>query len=182
MQNIKIDRCFSMPSIWTFDIKPVHLLLKKYIYNSKSVLVPFAGKYRFERNGIDYIDIMPDLPKPYIQGDCVTIMIEMIKKNKKYDLVIADPPYTAFQAVRSYGNEKLQDITVIKNLINQLLNKDGTVIFFGYNSTGMGGKRGYEKKEILLINLGGSHNDIIITVDQRGKPTKNYFHKLDGLK
>jgi hypothetical protein len=171
-----------MPSLWTFDLKPVKRLLKRYIYNAKSVLVPFAGKYRFDRNGVDYIDIMPDLPKPYIQGDCVDVMKDMAEKGNKYDLAVVDPPYTCFQAVRSYGNEKLQDITVIRNTIDKILKDDAITIFFGYNSTGMGNKRGYKKLEILLVNLGGSHNDIIVTVEQKGNPKKNYFHGMEGLK
>jgi hypothetical protein len=38
---------------------------------------------------------------------------------------------------------------------------------FGWNSSGVGTKRGMELIEVLLVSHGGSHNDTICTVERK---------------
>ena len=93
-----------------------------------------------------------------------------LAKENPYDLIILDPPFTFFQAVHSYNNKKMQDVTHIRNLADKLLINNGIVISCGFNSTGLNSKkynRNYEKLEILLINHGGSHNDTIILKERK---------------
>jgi hypothetical protein len=40
---------------------------------------------------------------------------------------------------------------------------------FGWNSSGIGIKRGFELIEVLLVCHGGSHNDTIVTVERKIK-------------
>jgi hypothetical protein len=61
----------------------------------------------------------------------------------------------------------MQDITRCKELYDQLLTKDGKVLHFGFNSTGMGINRSYIKEKLWLINSGGSHNDLIVLLEKR---------------
>jgi hypothetical protein len=149
-------------------------------------LVPFGGLTRFptkEGREVVYIDLNPKLPKPYILGDAFEIMQEMIKNGERWDGLILDPPYTYYQTVRTYGMKRVQEITQLRTLTERLVNEDGWVITLGYNSTGMGESRGWTKQEIMIVNLGGSHNDIIITVEMRdqSKKRKRYFEELDAL-
>jgi hypothetical protein len=168
--KMKIQYRWSMPDKQTFNMKPVREFILKEIVKHNQILIPFAGwtRFRFKPQiKITYIDIKPDLPKPYFLGDCIDIMKNLIKQGKKYSLILSDPPFSMYQAVHTYNNKKMQDITHIRNLYNQLLLVGGIIISCGYNTTGMSTKRGFEKTELLIVNCGGSHNDFLILKEKQ---------------
>ena len=159
---MKLSYAWAMADRWTFRMKPIESFLLPFVQKAARILVPFAGEYRFTHPNIDYIDL--DQYPGVIQGDA----LEVLPKLKgPYDLIISDPPYTMFQAVHTYGNKKLQDITVIKREYNRLLSAGGYVIHCGYNSTGCGKKHGFVKQQLLIVNCGGSHNDYLILAEQK---------------
>lgn len=167
---MNIKYIFTMGNKWTFQIKPIFEYLTEKIKQHKKVLIPFCGFTRFhEFNYIDYIDINENLPQPYILGNNTDIIEKMIQENKKYDLVILDPPYSSFQSILLYNGKKQQEITICRNLINKILTDNCEVISFGYNSTGMSKKRNFEKTDLHIFNLGGSHNDILMLTEIRRK-------------
>lgn len=170
---MKMSYAWSMPDKQTFRMKPIKIFIQKEMLNHlhENILVPFAGWFRFNGKGITYIDILKDLPKPYILGDCMDIMWNFIKKGRKFSLIISDPPYSMYQAVRTYGNLRMQDITRVRNLYSQLLSDNGVVISCGYNSTGMSKKRGFKKTKLLVVNCGGSHNDFLILKEKKIQTT-----------
>lgn len=84
-----------------------------------------------------------------------------------FDTVILDPPYTAFQAVHSYGLKKQQDISHARDVTEWVLKPGGKVITLGFNSTGMSKSRGFTKERIALVNCGASHNDILVVSERR---------------
>ena len=43
-EDIKISRVWAMPSAWTFTIKPIKELLKRYVGDGKDWIDMFAGK------------------------------------------------------------------------------------------------------------------------------------------
>ena len=158
-----------MPDKWTFNMKPVLTFIERELFKHKKVLIPFAGMKRWvTHTGITYIDIEADRPEPCIVGDCLDILPML---TEKYDLIILDPPFSFFQAVHSYQNVKMQDITRIKQLCDGLLTTNGVMIHCGFNSTGMGKKYGYVKEKLLLVNTGGSHNDFIILQERKKQKT-----------
>jgi len=53
------------------------------------------------------------------------------------------------------------------NEITRVLNPKGIVMCFGWNSSGVGIRRGMELIEVLLVPHGGSHNDTICTVERK---------------
>ena len=53
------------------------------------------------------------------------------------------------------------------NEISRILRPGGISISFGWNSSGIGKKRGFEIIEILLVAHGGMHNDTICTVERK---------------
>lgn len=87
----------------------------------------------------------------------------------EFDTIVFDPPYSDFQAVKTYGMKKAQKVTHARDVVEYVLKPGGRVISLGFNSTGMGKGRGYEKESILMVNCGGSHNDYII-VSERHTP------------
>ena len=48
-----------------------------------------------------------------------------------------------------------------------MIRPGGIVVSCGWNSNGMGIKRGYILREVLLVAHGGNHNDTICTVEQK---------------
>jgi len=92
------------------------------------------------------------------------------------DLVFYDPPYSLRQVSECYKNVGL-DVTSETtqsswrtkhiNEIARIVKPNGIVMCFGWNSSGIGKKRGFELIEILLVAHGGSHNDTICTVERK---------------
>lgn len=169
---MKMSYAWAMPNKWTFQMKPIKEFVEKEIFKHKQILIPFAGQQRWEAHtGITYIDIEADRPFPYLHGDCREVMKGLVQSGMKYDCIISDPPFSFFQAVHSYGNEKLQDITYCKRLYDKLLKPGGIIIHCGFNSTGMGLKMRYKKIELLVVNCGGSHNDFLILKERKMQQT-----------
>lgn len=54
-----------------------------------------------------------------------------------------------------------------REIIDNILQVDGYVLSFGWNSSGMGRERGYKMIEILLVNHGGGRNDTIVTIEMK---------------
>jgi hypothetical protein len=157
-----------MPDKWTFQIPVIADFISKYLFKAKNVLFPFAGQTRYPAHpSIDYIDIDPTVPKPVIVGNTLDILPQLVQQNKKYDLIISDPPFTFCQCLRRYKNKDFQEISICKKYYDDLLNADGRIIHFGFNSTGMGLKRGYKKEVLFVVNHGGSHNDLLILVERK---------------
>jgi hypothetical protein len=164
---LKIEWVWAMANKWTFEITFVYDLLQQYLKVATNVLVPFAGETRFSHKQCTYIDIEDGRPPPYIKGDSLEVLPTLVKDKKKYDLIISDPPFSMFQAVHTYGNKRLQDITYIKQNYVLLCRPGGRIIHFGFNSTGMGHNRGFLRERLIIMNFGGSHNDMEILIEKR---------------
>lgn len=57
--------------------------------------------------------------------------------------------------------------SVQKDIISKILKPNGVCITVAWNSSGLGSSRGFKQEEILLLSLGGLHNDNIITVERK---------------
>lgn len=92
----------------------------------------------------------------------------------KADIVLYDPPYSTRQVSESYHNfgfEVTQSDTQAswrrKHLdeIARILKPNGKCICFGWNSNGIGIKRGFNLYRVLIVAHGGSHNDTLVTCE-----------------
>ena len=163
-----INRVWAMPNKWTFTIKPIKELLERYVSSNKYWCDPYAGKYspaqvKNDLNGLhefcmDALDFLKT------------------RKDNEFNGVLLDPPYSLRQVSEHYKKANIK-ITgwhtsaghnaEIKNQASRILKKNGIVVTFGWNSMGLGKKRGFEKIEILLVPHGGSKNDTIVTVERK---------------
>jgi len=171
--KIKFSRIFSMPNSSTFEIAPIRNFVKKYLNNSKISIDPFARNQEFATytNDLD-----PDTKAKY-HLPAEEFLIKLKNDNIKADLIIFDPPYSPRQISECYKNigkkcnmEDTQSgklYSKIKNLINDLLEPQGHVLSFGWNSVGMGRKYNYLTEEILLVCHGGAHNDTICLSERK---------------
>ena len=164
---MRIERVWAMPNKWTFQIPPIAELVAKYVGDGKGWIDPFAGKSMIVelRN-----DATTDQPS---KMDAIEYLKKMRTSGTLYNGALLDPPYSFRQLFKTYktcGDNlkgRLVPMTEVNNLVAPLIRKNGIVISFGWNSNGLGMKRGFEIQEILIVAHGGHHNDTIITVENR---------------
>jgi hypothetical protein len=144
-----IEYSKSKPNKETFQIKPIKKLIRKYV-------------------GLAYLDVFPypfDLDALTLLGSC---------ESESESGIILDPPYSDRQLTESY--KKIGGMSILGNPVYWAQIKDeaarvckpgGIVISFGWNSTGLGAVRNFEKIKILLVNHGAQHNDTIVTVERK---------------
>jgi hypothetical protein len=166
--DVKMTRTWAMPSRHTFTIKPVAAIIKKY---SKGIgwVDPFSG---WNSPAIQTNDLNPDAPTTS-HTDAQTF----IEKFDCIDGMLFDPPYSPRQISECYkgmglkvGMKETQNATLyarVKNAAMPRIVAGGIVICCGWNSGGMGEKRGFELLEIMLVAHGGAHNDTIVTVERK---------------
>ena len=169
-----MNRIWEMPNSKTFDINCINKLIHKY-YNKKVFSIdPFANKSKLAT-------VTNDL-NPEYKTDNTFDALEFMKtfESNSVDFIFYDPPYSLRQVSECYksvGIEVTQETTQSswrrKHLdeIKRVLKPNGIVICFGWNSNGVGKKRGFEMIEILLVAHGGSHNDTIVTIERKSQLT-----------
>ncbi|HUU39610.1 MAG TPA: hypothetical protein VMW42_01580 [Desulfatiglandales bacterium] len=162
---MEINRTWSMPSVWTFGMKPVKPLFKKYRVGSGWV-DPFAGEkspaeFRNDIEGrgnpsqMDALEYLKTLPTNLFNG------------------VLFDPPYSTEQCLRRYTPKhngtagRAEYWAKCKDEIGRIVKPGGLSISFCWDSVGIGKNRGFKIIEILLISHGACHNDTIVTIDKK---------------
>ncbi len=160
-----IERVWAMPSIWTFSVKPIKNLIDKYITTNWAD--PFAGT-------TSPADITNDIEAD--RGALYTMdALDFLKHlaDSSINGVLFDPPYSVEQCLRRYTPKhggtagRAEYWAKCKNEIARILKPEGVAISFGWDSTGIGMKRGFVIEEILLVCHGACHNDTIVTVDRK---------------
>lgn len=161
-----IERKWAMPDAYTFKIKPIAQLLAEEMKENEIWLDPFAGLYSPAklRN-----DINPDMNAQDHKD-----AIEWLKKQKMADGVLLDPPYSNRQVSEHYKKRGIKVTgwhtsagwaSTIKDEVARAIKKGGKCISFGWNSMGLGKRRGFEITRILLVPHGGSKHDTICVVE-----------------
>lgn len=161
-----IERIWEMPNKHTFAMKAVRSLFSVEV-NGGVWADPFCGLYSpavirndadeskdadFHLDGLDFLKSLAD---------------------HSVDGVLFDPPYSTEQALRKY--KPVQNGTAgraeywakCKDEIRRIVRSQGKVICFAWDSNGIGKKRGFELRRILLLCHGACHNDTIITVESK---------------
>jgi len=165
--DIKFERHWCMPNKWTFEMKPVKNLLKKYNVGEKWI-DPFCGltspaEYRNDLN--------PE--NKHAQSNLEALDFLMLKD---WDIngALFDPPYSLTQVSRSYNDIGLKFISKenptggfpkVKTRLASLLKPKQYCISFGWNTVGLGKKNNMQIVEILILSHGGNRNDTLITVE-----------------
>lgn len=158
-----IERFFEMPRKYTFQMPKLMKWVSRYLEGETLNL--FGGLIRLP-NSV-HNDVNPAMLQ---EGDLNRDALDLAQWTDmpaRFDTVVFDPPFSAHQAVVSYGIKKQQKVNHARDVVEYVLRPGGRVISFGFNSTGMSNSRGFTKEAILLVNCGGSHNDYIITVERQ---------------
>jgi hypothetical protein len=166
------DYSWSMPNKNTFSIPPVaELLYKEMLVGQARIWIdPFA---RNSKIATITNDLNLDTTAQY-HMDAVDFL-KMFDADS-IDGILYDPPYSLRQTKEcydgiglklSYADSIGENVKQAKTEIRRILKPEGKVISFGWNSIGMGKKRGFEKVKILLVCHGRSHNDTICVIEKK---------------
>lgn len=160
---MKMEYIVSPPNKWTFQPPKIRRLVEKELEGR--VLNLFAGKTKLKHRG----EIVRNDLDESIDADHHFDAMEVDEhfNREEFDTVILDPPYTLRKSREKYQGKYKGKFTKIKEKVVPLVRPGGKVITFGYSSTGMSKKRGFEKEKIYLINHLGDHNDTICVVERK---------------
>lgn len=172
-KDLLIRREWAMPNANTFDIKPIGEFVRQYLSSSSVSVDPFA---RDKQWATFTNDLNPNTKAEFHQ-DATDFLRDLADAGITADLVIVDPPYSPRQVKEVYDGigikMKQKDALLgytrklLRAQIDRVLTKDGVVLWFGWNSSGMGKTWGFELVEILLVCHGSDHNDTICTAERR---------------
>jgi len=143
---MKIERVWAMPNHRTFQIKPI----KKFITQNLTDVIIDPFQYPFKEDALELLKKI---------------------KSESVESITFDPPYSPRQLKEMYDSAGLDYQTNssywsrLKDEIQRIVRPGGKVISFGWNSNGIGKKRGFEILKILLVAHGGSHNDTVCTLE-----------------
>ena len=170
----RITREWAMPSPDTFTIGPIAAFVQRWLRGV--VADPFARNSRLAQHTND---LNPETTAAD-HMDAAEWLGALRDRRVTVDTLLFDPPYSprqiseAYQSVgREVGMAGTQNAALYKRVRDaamQVLAPDATVLSFGWNSAGMGVKRGFEIAEILLVAHGGAHNDTICVAERRTAP------------
>lgn len=176
---IPMRRVWAMPSRQTFDIPPIRALVKSYLNKSKVSIDPFARNKRWAT----YTNDLNHETAAEYHMQAVEFLEMLVVSEVKADLVLFDPPYSPRQVKECYESVGMafgkEDAWITaawspeRNAIDRILEPQGVVISFGWNSMGMGPVRGYQICEILLVSHGAAANDTIVTVERKVENKQN---------
>ena len=165
---MKMSRAFCFPSSQTFTIKPIREFVERNIKGCNVIVDPFANSAKY---GTVLNDLNPEFDTHY-HLDALDFL--KIFEDKSVDCVLYDPPYSSRQVVEMYkgvGRKITQETTQASwrarhlDEIQRILRPGGKALCFGWNSNGVGKKRGFVLQEILLVAHGGSKYDTICTLE-----------------
>lgn len=169
---MKIHRYWCMPNKLTFSMPPLHALLKRICKPNLIIVDPFANNSKF---ATITNDLNPDTSADY-HMDALDFL-KTIESNS-VDIVLYDPPYSPRQVSECY-KEFGYSVTALDTSahwrkahldeIARIVKIGGKCVSCGWNTNGVGKKRGFEIEQILDLAHGGSHNDTLITIEQKIK-------------
>lgn len=170
---MKFSRVWAMPSHETFSVKPIGEFVKRYLQDSNVSIDPFARDCDWATHTND---LNPTSTASH-NMDAEKFVRYMASTDVRPDLVIFDPPYSPRQISECYkgvglpvGMKETQSALLYKRVrdaIDEIAPAGGIVLSFGWNTVGMGKKRGYEIIEIMLVCHGGAHNDTICLAERK---------------
>lgn len=165
-----MSREWAMPCRNTFDCRPIGDFVKNYLHGIS--VDPFARNNQWATYTND---LNPDT-QAQSHLDAEIFLQECASKGIKADCILFDPPYSPRQISECYksiglhvGMQETQNSVLYARIRKALLPlcKVGTIVLsFGWNSAGMG-KKGFRRRETLLVAHGGAHNDTICVADER---------------
>lgn len=150
---------------YTFENKK----MKKWVEDNShgKVLNLFAGKTLLDLDEIRN-DIDPNADTNY-NYDALEFVINWkeAKPNKKFNTVILDPPYSYRKAMEMYEGRYTSKFKQIADILPKIVTRKASIISFGYHSSFLGKKRGYDLHKMCIFAHGGAQHCTIAIVEKK---------------
>jgi hypothetical protein len=156
-----------MPNADTFSIRPIREFIQRYCNTTSVSVDPFAKNCSWATYTND---INPNTTAQSHQ-DAEVFLQQLADQGVTVNLAFFDPPYSPRQISEHYRAaglkvtaEDTQNALLykrVRTMLDRIVQPGGIVLSFGWQSMGMGLKRGYRPIEILLVPHGAGHNDTI---------------------
>ena len=165
-------RTWAMPNGDTFTVPIIGKFVQMYLQRSEVSVDPFARNKRWATHTND---LNPETGAEH-HMDSIAFLKMLVAQGVHADLVIFDPPYSPRQIKECYNSVgiKMGALDAMRtnwmrerNLIALMQRPGDVVLSFGWNSIGMGKKRGYEIAEGMIVCHGVGHNDTICMAERR---------------
>jgi len=152
---------------YTFSVKPIREWVEKTCEGKTLNL--FAGKTKLN---IDEVrnDLSGEAFAEY-QNDALQFVEAW--DGDKFDTILLDPPYSYRKSMEMYNGIKASPFRQLKDILPNILNKNGIIITFGYHSNTMGKNRGFCVERIALFSHGGAIHDTIASVERYNTSNNN---------
>lgn len=170
---MNFSRHWAMPSPDTFSIPPVAEFVRRWMdMTPGESLDPFARDCTLAtyRN-----DLNPATAATH-HMDAADFCIKMAADGVRCSLALFDPPYSPRQISECYASfgraatgQDTQNAALyrrVRDAMMPCLRPGAVVLSFGWNSAGMGKRRGFEIVELMLVARGGAHNDTICIAER----------------
>lgn len=171
VQVIHLSRIWAMPHRYTFAVKPLLAIVQKYRALASGIWVdPFAG---FHSPAEVTNDLNPAAPTQFHE-EAATFLDH--QRLGEIDGAIFDPPYSLTAVARCYNElgrpfkskeNPSGGFPLVKDALRRLIRPGGYVVSFGWNTVGMGKKRGFAPVEYMICSHGGNRNDTLVVVEQK---------------
>lgn len=166
------SRVWAMANGETFTVKPIGAMVKRYLEKSKVSCDPFARNKRWATHTND---LNPETAAEH-HLDSIAFLEKMVADGVMADLIIFDPPYSPRQIKECYSSIglKMGPLDAMRtnwmrerDLMAKMQKPGDIVLSFGWNSMGMGKKRGYEIIEGMMVCHGVGHYDTLCMAERK---------------
>lgn len=149
------------PNRWTFQSDKIREWVLSWCRGK--LLNACAGKTRLEWRDVVRNDINEE-----IEADSHVDVCEIADHYPAdyFDTIVYDPPFSEYQANRSYEGRNVGNDTLAKRQFHELLRPGGRVIQMGYSTTCMPLSLGYSRRAVAIFNTLGRMHDYLGTVDE----------------
>ena len=161
--DLKLEYHTVQPNRWTFQSRTIREWIEQRLRGR--VLNACAGKTRLAHDHEIVRNDIDEQRDADLHLDVCEIADEL--EDKTFDTVVYDPPFSSYQASRSYEGRAVGDTALAKRQFHELLAPGGRVIQFGYTTTCMPMALDYERVSVGVFNTLGQMNDILGAVDQK---------------
>lgn len=159
------------PNKWTFQSRKIREWVQERLEGR--VLNACAGKTKLAHDRfIVRNDIDPDIDAHHHLDVCE---LADHLEHEQFGTIVFDPPFSEYQADRSYEGRTVGSVALAKRQFHQLLKPGGKVIQFGYTTTCMpveiedpdGSTTRYYREEAVIWNTLGQMNDYLSVIDRK---------------
>jgi len=156
------------PNRWTFQSRKIRRWCESWLQGR--VLNACAGKTKLT-GGFEVGEIVRNDIDEQRDADLHVDVCEIADHfdPESFDTVVFDPPFSTYQAQRSYEGRVVGEVALAKRQFHELLRPGGRVIQFGFTTTCMPMELKYRRLAVAVFNTLGQMNDVLGVVD--GKST-----------